>query len=229
MFNDNQLKVLNSELNSSRIKTRDKGNIQLSYLEGHDVIDTANQIFGFGGWSYTVTSLEMVSHEINQNQNNVVCYKAIIKVNVYNNDHTMQISREDVGFGAGIAKTLADSHEGGAKEAITDGIKRCMKSYGNQLGLSLYNKDRNQSYNNSHTQNYQLHANNKYQQQQPNQTQSYQELINLGLQVIDDNNGNLIVTGENIFANKDLIKSKYQFRWDSINRIWFKPKIQQVA
>ena len=34
MFNENQLKILNEELNSSRIKTREKGNISLSYIEG---------------------------------------------------------------------------------------------------------------------------------------------------------------------------------------------------
>jgi DNA repair and recombination protein RAD52 len=57
MFNDKQLQVLNYELDSSRIKTREKGNISLSYIEGHDVIETANRIFGYGNWSYTITKL----------------------------------------------------------------------------------------------------------------------------------------------------------------------------
>ncbi|MCB4748208.1 MAG: RAD52 family DNA repair protein, partial [Sulfurovum sp.] len=46
-------------------------------------------------------------------------------------------SREDVGFGTGIAKTLADAHEGGAKEAATDALKRSLRSFGNQFGNSL--------------------------------------------------------------------------------------------
>ena len=50
MFNENQLKVLSQELDFNRIKTREKGNINLSYLEGFDVIETANNIFGFGNW-----------------------------------------------------------------------------------------------------------------------------------------------------------------------------------
>ena len=224
MFNNDQLKILNAELDSSRIKTRDKGNIKLLYLEGHDVINTANNIFGYGNWSYSVSTLEMVSQELNQNQNNVICYKAIVKIDVYNQDHTLKISREDVGFGTGIAKTLADAHEGSAKEAITDGIKRSFKSYGNQLGLSLYAKDKNNTpqYNN---QNYQPQ---QQQAMQNNLPLDYAQLYNLGLQVINDNNGNLIVTGENIFANKEIIK-QFGFNWDSQNRVWFKPINQQVA
>lgn len=34
MFNDNQINSLKNELNSKRVKTRNKGNINLSYLEG---------------------------------------------------------------------------------------------------------------------------------------------------------------------------------------------------
>jgi DNA repair and recombination protein RAD52 len=48
MFNQKQLEILNSALDTNRIKTRNKGNIQLSYIEGHSVIETANNVFGFG-------------------------------------------------------------------------------------------------------------------------------------------------------------------------------------
>ena len=62
MFNKNQLASLSQELDSSRvktreIKTREQGNISLSYIEGFDVIDTANLIFGYGNWSYLISSL----------------------------------------------------------------------------------------------------------------------------------------------------------------------------
>lgn len=53
-------------------------------------------------------------------------------VHVYSTDHTKHISKEDVGFDTGIAKTLADAHESGAKEAVTDAIKRAMRSFGNK-------------------------------------------------------------------------------------------------
>jgi len=230
MFNQEQLQLLNQELDNSRVKTRSKGNIQLSYLEGHDIINTANKIFGFGNWSYSVTSLEVVSHEVNQNQNNVVCYKAVVKVEVYNQDHTLHISREDVGFGTGIAKTLADSHEGGAKESITDAVKRCMKSYGNQLGLSLYNKDKNHTNNAQYSQpqqpsqpNYNQSPNNANQQTQtPYQhQQDFSQLTSLGLQVMQQGE-NLVVVGKNQFENKTAIRNA-GFFWNSENKIWFMP------
>lgn len=231
MFNDKQLETLKQEIASNRIKTREKGNIQLSYLEGFDVIETANRIFGFGNWSYNVTSLEQVSQEKNQNQNNIVCYKAIVKVLVHNEEHTKSVIREDVGFGSGIAKTLADSFEGGAKEAVTDGLKRCLKSFGNQLGLSLYDKTKNHNNNKQQANNTQNYLQPQYKSQnQPTQNnipQDYSQLTNIGLAVVQQGQ-NLIVTGTNIFANKDIIK-KYGFRWDGANKLWYKVLENMVA
>ncbi len=242
MFNDNQIKTLKQELDTKRIKTREKANVTLSYLEGFDIIDTANRIFGFGNWEYTISKIEQVSQETNQNQNIVVCYKAIIKTIVHDINHSKQISREDIGFGKGISKTLAEAHEGAAKEAVTDGLKRSLKSFGNQLGLSLYNKSKNhqqaiqnQIQNQSSNQNTQHHEQNQnYQQPIPqnqnhnqnynpnanNHQQNFASLYNLGLQVVENEN-NLIVVGENIFSKKDAIKSA-GFHWDGINRCWFK-------
>ena len=166
MFNDNQLAILNQELDSSRIKSRNKGNINLSYLEGFDIIQTANNIFGYGNWDYSISKLEQVSQELNQNQNHIICYKAVIQVLVHNEEHTKDISREDVGFGTGIAKTLADANEGGAKEAVTDAIKRTLRSFGNQFGNSLYNKSKiaNNTHQTNNTQNYQNQTNQPQQQ-----------------------------------------------------------------
>ena len=103
MFDKNQLTILTQELDSNRIKTREKGNINLSYIEGFDVIDTANKVFGFGNWSYSISKLDQVSQELNQNQNNVVCYKAVVQIQIHNNDHSQTVNRQDVGFGTGVS------------------------------------------------------------------------------------------------------------------------------
>lgn len=235
MFTDKQIEILNQELNNNRIKSRAKGNITLSYLEGFDILDTANKVFGYGNWSYTITKLEPVSSELNQNQNHIICYKAIVNITVDNIDHTQRINREDVGFGTGIAKTLADAHEGGAKEAITDSIKRTLRGFGNQFGNSLYDKSR--LHKNNQPQNHQP-ANNtqQYQPQQNNQQQHYQKphsnqndyksLQDAGLSVMEQGN-NLVVVGDDIFNKKNIIKSN-NFFWDSTNKQWFKP-LNQVA
>jgi DNA repair and recombination protein RAD52 len=230
MFVDKQMQVLKYDIEPSRIKSRTKGNINLSYLEGFDLIETANKIFGHGNWSYTISSLEQVSQEINSNQNTVICYKALIKLNVYSLDHSKHISKEDVGFGTGIAKTLADAHEGGAKEAVTDGIKRAMRSFGNQFGNSLYDKSRNHQAQ-PQIQNTQSQPIPNQPQQQPTQSAptqyEFSSLSNLGLQVLEQGN-NFVVVGEDIFNKKDSIKA-CGFRWDASRRMWYLPKEQQAA
>ena len=239
MFNDKQMKALQSELSADRIKVRDKANIKLSYLEGFDIIDTANNIFGFGGWAYTISSLEQVSQEVNANQNVVICYKAIVKVDVYDIDHSTMISRQDVGFGTGVARSLADAHENSAKEAVTDALKRSLRSFGNQFGNSLYDKSKSVAQNNapSNIPNAPANQNAGFGQNQaiPNQAPSQampnqapndqvmgdiQSLRNMGLDVVEQN-GFLLVRGNNIFAKKDTIKA-LGFRWDSKTKQWYK-------
>ena len=231
MFNDKQMKALQSELSADRIKVRDKANIKLSYLEGFDIIDTANNIFGYGNWAYTISSLEQVSQEVNANQNVVVCYKAIVKIDVYDIDHSTMISRQDVGFGTGVARSLADAHENSAKEAVTDALKRSLRSFGNQFGNSLYDKSKSVAQNTpSNMPNVPANQNAGFGQNQaiPNQAPSQampnqapndqvmgdiQSLRNMGLDVVEQN-GFLLVRGNNIFAKKDTIKA-LGFRWDS--------------
>ena len=236
MFNDKQSQVLAYELDSSRIKSRSKGNISLSYLEGFDIIETANKIFGHGNWNYTITTLEQVSQEQNQNQNHIICYKAIINVVVHDLSHSKLVSREDVGFGSGIAKTLADAHEGGAKEAVTDAIKRTMRSFGNQFGNSLYDKSRTQQNQPQQIQQTQYAKPQQQIQQTPPQnnqqsysSQEYASLFNIGLQILEQG-GDIVVMGEDIFSKKDSIKA-CGFRWDSGRKLWYKTinQQQQVA
>ena len=258
MFSKEQIEILNEELNSNRIKTREKGNINLSYIEGFDVIDTANKVFGFGNWSYSISKLDQVSQEQNQNQNNVVCYKAVVQIQIHNTNHTLDVNRQDVGFGTGVAKSLADAHENAGKEAVTDAIKRCFRSFGNQFGNSLYDKTKNHqnqdsSYQQNQNYNQRPPQNNQQQQQsyqnangnnrnvnpnhqartpisQNNQSfdqYEYQSLFNLGLNIIEQN-GFLIVTGDDIFSKKDSIKA-CGFRFDSKSKTWYKAIEQRAS
>ena len=233
MFNDKQLQVLSYELDNSRIKSRTKGNIELSYLEGFDIIDTANKIFGYGNWSYTLSSLDQVSQESNPNQNFILCYKALVKVTIHDLQHSKHIEREDVVFGLGIAKTLADAHESAAKEAVTDALKRSLRSVGNQFGNSLYDKSKNSERQSNiqhpyNTQTQQTQPMQQTQQQHPQSLhQEYASLYNLGLSVVTQGEY-LIVIGEDLFSKKDSIKS-FGFRWDGKSKQWYKPLEQQAA
>jgi len=223
MFNEKQTQVLQYDIDESRIKSRSKGNINLSYLEAFDIIETANKIFGYGNWNYSITSLETVSQETNSNQNIVIAYKAVINVTVNDLAHNKHVSREDVGFGTGIAKQLSNAHEGGAKEAVTDAIKRAMRSFGNQFGNSLYNKSRQPSQQSN--QQLQLHNQHPQQeqpqiQQQNHSPQEFSSLYHLGLQVLEQGT-DLVVIGEDIFNKKDTIKA-CGFRWDANRKLWYR-------
>lgn len=226
MFVEKQLRVLKYDIEPSRIKSRTKGNITLSYLEGFDLMETANKIFGHGNWSYAITSLEQVSQETNANENIVICYRAVVKLTVFSLDHTKRIFKEDVGFGTGIAKSLADAHEGGAKEAVTDAIKRAMRSFGNQFGNSLYDKSRNhqvQSPQSAPTQSNQAEPSAPQMQRElSHSSHEFSSLYNLGLQVVEQGN-NLVIVGEDIYNKKDSIKA-CGFYWDSGRKLWYRPK-----
>jgi DNA repair and recombination protein RAD52 len=144
------------------------------------------------------------------------------------------------GFGTGVSKTLADSHENAGKEAVTDALKRAMRSFGNQFGLSLYDKSRNHTNNSNYNQsqpNYNQSPNNTNQQQynppqnqqaqQPYQhQQDFSQLTSLGLQVMQQGD-NLIVVGKNQFENKTAIRNA-GFFWNSENKTWFIP-LRQAA
>ena len=128
-----------------------------------------------------------------------------------------------------------------AKEAVTDALKRAMRSFGNQFGNSLYDKSRLIRTNEQ--------ANNESKPQQTNYKQSsptvtnvttnhnrnfqqnfdpyeYESLFKIGLDVVEQN-GFLIVTGDDIFAKKDSIKA-CGFRWDGKTKSWYK-QIEQGA
>ena len=237
VFNEKQTKALQKELDSSRIRIREKANIKLPYLEGFDVIDAANYIFGFGNWNYSTVLLEQVSQETNNNQNVVICYKAIVKVDIFDLDHSKHIFRQDVGFGTGVAKSPAEAHENSAKEAVTDALKRSLRTFGNQFGNSLYDKSRNYVPQNAQQNNLSkatvsLHK----QEQKPNfytrqnnlsQTDEQTTLQNLGLDIVQ-RNGFLLVTGKDVFSKKDTIKS-LGFRWDNGSKQWYKAISPKVA
>ena len=95
-----------------------------------------------------------------------------MKFRVKDEEHSKSISRQDVGFGTGVSKTLADSNENAGKEAVTDALKRAMRSFGNQFGNSLYDKSRNHANQDS---SYQANQNQNYNQRPPQNNQQQQQ------------------------------------------------------
>ena len=107
------------------------------YLEAWRVIDTANRIFGFNGWSQEVISLELIKAESGREY-----YAARVRVDV----HVLTCSREDVGkvdvvIGAEAQDATLDAYETALKGAVSDGMKRAFRTFGPQFGNDLYGDD----------------------------------------------------------------------------------------
>ena len=131
--------LLGQKLDTNNVKaaSTDFNGPKGDYLEGWHVISEANRIFGFNGWSYEILSLKQACEATkNGNGNNVVAYICTISVVVDG------ATRQDVGYGSGISKNLGDAHEGATKEAVTDALKRALRTFGNQFGLALYDKEK---------------------------------------------------------------------------------------
>lgn len=224
MFTEKQTQLLKYNLDGKRVKTRKQGNVTLSYLEGYDIIDTANFIFGFGNWGYEIKSLEQISEENNQNQNRVIGYRAIVTVTVFDIRHNVYVQREDVGFGTGIAKDYASAHEGAGKEAVTDALKRAFRTFGNQFGNALYDKSQKNVDHQQQPHPKQIQQS-PTQQQQPSQD-PYAQLRQLGLDVVEQN-GELVVTGST-YGKQQHIKP-LGFRWDASRKLWYQRLDQQAA
>lgn len=111
------------------------------YIEGWHAMAEANRIFGFDGWSYNITECTCVHQgprEIGQAKKPGfgVTYTAKVSVNVSG------VIREDFGAGHGYDVDCGLAHESAIKEAVTDALKRALRSFGNPFGLALYDKSR---------------------------------------------------------------------------------------
>jgi recombination DNA repair RAD52 pathway protein len=137
------IEELKKPLNRQHVKTRSKGNFDLSYVEGWHAIAEANRIFGFSGWyRETVYCKEVCRYEMRDKHK--VGYEAKVRIVVTHHrtddENPTVIVREGTGHGSGIAMDLFDAIEGAAKEAETDAMKRALMTFGNPFGLALYDK-----------------------------------------------------------------------------------------
>ena len=140
---DQELKSkLSEEPPSGALKHRDQAGKTLTYVEGHYIIETMNNVFGPENWSreFCGGGLRVMSkHEdIPPGKKNVrYDVTMLCEYRIRVNGQVI----EDVGYGSGMSYVdWGASIESAAKEAVTDALKRCCRSLGNALGNCLYNK-----------------------------------------------------------------------------------------
>ena len=131
-FNEEQKKLLNQKINKNNVSFRSGGGGQkLAYVESWHVIQEANRIFGFDGWSSETIETSLVFEDPK-------CVSYIAKVRITVGD----IVREGTGAGHGRMGGVGDKHESAVKEAESDARKRALMQFGDSFGLSLYDKDK---------------------------------------------------------------------------------------
>ncbi|QRV91426.1 DNA repair and recombination protein RAD22 [Ceratobasidium sp. AG-Ba] len=113
------------------------GGPKLTYAEGWKVINLANEVFGFNGWSSSVLSITTDYIDYNEGtQRYNVGVSAVIRVTLRDGAF-----HEDVGFGSlENARGKGMALDKCKKEAVTDGLKRTLRNFGNLLGNCLYDK-----------------------------------------------------------------------------------------
>ena len=130
-FTKEQVELLKEPILAKNVKERDgnqAGTFQLAYVEGWHVIDEANRIFGFDGWTSETIETNLVAEE-----QKCISYTAKVRITIGD------VIREGTGAGHGRFGSLGEKHESAIKEAETDARKRAFMQFGNQFGLSLYN------------------------------------------------------------------------------------------
>lgn len=135
-----QIKALNAPLDPANVK-KPSGSFgpKGDYIEGWHAINELNRVFGFDGWSYEIALTRDAVEKGKDSKGNEqwqAAYTCICTLTAAG------VTRQDVGFGSGFAKGIGDAIEGATKEAATDALKRCARTFGNIFGLALYDKSR---------------------------------------------------------------------------------------
>ncbi len=135
-FTGKQITALNQPIDKRNVSERwadKRKTLKLAYIESWHVIREANRIFDYD-WSSETLKMDLV-HADN------FCVTYIAKVRVIVNG----IVKEGYGAGHGRGERVpaGDKHESAVKEAESDARKRALMQFGDQFGLSLYDKEKN--------------------------------------------------------------------------------------
>lgn len=132
-------KKLSQPLPKKAIKQREGGRgMMLDYLEGWWAIQNANRIFGIDKWSYEPVWAEMKHIPLPDTQKGkktgLYTIPVVLKVDF---GGEWSIVRSDIGSTQYYGE---EGKEMAIKGCVTDALKRCLRTFGEQFGLLLYDK-----------------------------------------------------------------------------------------
>lgn len=128
---------LNKVLGPEYVSFRPGGGGQnVSYIEGWKALNLANEIFGFNGWSSELVNIQVDFLDSLGSGRVSLGLSVVVRITIRDGTY-----HEDFGYGfLENAKNKAVAFEKCKKEAFTDGLKRCLRCFGNVLGNCLYDK-----------------------------------------------------------------------------------------
>ncbi|KAF2227301.1 hypothetical protein BDZ85DRAFT_1756 [Elsinoe ampelina] len=119
-------------------KRQGQGGGQVHYIAGEKVINLANEVFGFNGWSSSIQQVQVDFVDENPNSGKVdLGLSVIVRVTLRDGMY-----HEDIGYGRiENCKGKGIAFEKAKKEGATDGLKRALRNFGKVLGNCLYDKE----------------------------------------------------------------------------------------
>lgn len=129
---------LDKQLGPEYISTRPgAGGGKVHYLAAEKVINLANEVFGFNGWSSEIKNVQI--DFVDESTSGKISLGLSVISRVTLRDGAFH---EDIGYGhIENCKGKAAAFEKAKKEAATDAMKRSLRNFGNVLGNCLYDKD----------------------------------------------------------------------------------------
>lgn len=113
------------------------GGQKVHYLSADKLINLANEVFGFNGWSSSIQNIQIDFVDENTQTGKIsLGLSVVVRVTLKDGTH-----HEDIGYGqVDNAKGKAAAFEKAKKEGTTDALKRALRNFGNLLGNCVYDK-----------------------------------------------------------------------------------------
>lgn len=140
-LNQKQREQLLRPINPKRVARDPKG---MSHVQAYDVAAHLTRIFGFGNWEKHITELGLVCEDSTKDGTKTrwtITYKCRMTLVIKDPAGNAIWSGDDGATGSAQNQpSRGDAHDLALKNAISYALKRCAKDWGDQFGLSLYNK-----------------------------------------------------------------------------------------
>ena len=136
---DQQLQIMMSSLNPSRVQNRKQGGASLSYLAAYDVKATLIRLFGFGGFSSELIQADIIHQEqVPQKNGNGKNWKIAAQATVKLTIHQLGAVYTETAIAGSVQPDFTEAADMAMKSAESDAFKRAAIFLGTQTGLSLY-------------------------------------------------------------------------------------------